>query len=91
MKKTIILGATALFLTFGMASCDNGNADLIEGGKINVCKLKHAKEDLEAHPDNAMFKADVEELEMLVKTGRSMVTDVAEFDDAMEEHLKTCE
>ncbi len=91
MKKSIILGATALFLTFGAVSCGNGDADLIEGAKINACKLKHAKEDLAAHPDNAMFKADVEELEELVKTGRSMVANVAEFDDAVEEHLKTCE
>jgi len=91
MKNTIILGVTALFLTFGLASCDNGDADLIEGGKINVCNLKHAKEELKAHPDNAKFEANVEELELLVKTGRSMVSDIDKFDEAMKEHLKTCD
>ena len=88
MKKTIIISAVSIALSFGMISC--GGNEQIDLGKETACKLKEAKTDLANHPDNAMFKMDVEDLEQELEINRQKSGDTEAFDKAIEEHLKDC-
>lgn len=81
--------SSLLALSIAVVSCSDN--EQIESGKINACKLKQAKELLEEHPDNTLFKHDVEELERFVEINRKLSGDVDAFDKAVKEHLQDCE
>ena len=88
MKKTIIISAVSIALSFGMISC--GGNEQIDLGKETACKLKEAKAFLDKNPDNVMFKMDVEDLEQELEQNREKSGDTEAFDNAIEEHLKEC-
>ena len=88
MKKTIIISAIGLALAFGTFSCSSN--EFIENGKTIACQLKEAEADLATHPDNAMFKMDVDDLKEQLEDNRTKSGNTEAFDKAIEEASENC-
>ena len=88
MKKILSIATFSLLLTCGLYSC--ADFEQIESGKINACEIKQVKELLKEDPTNKELLEKKKTFEGFLKTNRELSKDPKAFDEAIEEHLKSC-